>query len=67
MCSGWCVVDCQDLIVWKYNEEKTLQWLSGKVNRVADVLTEKGVHVSSSAAVSNTYVKSIKYQESRGK
>ncbi|XP_011311636.1 ribonuclease H2 subunit B isoform X1 [Fopius arisanus] len=46
---------------YKYNEEKTLGWLQKKVERVADVLRQKGIHVSQ-GAVSANYVKSTKYE-----
>ena len=46
---------------YKFNEEKTLSWLQKKVERVAEILRQKGVHVSQ-GAVSATYVKSSKYE-----
>lgn len=52
--------DVRGLIVWKYNEEKTLSWLGIKVNRVANVLEEKNINVNTSCAVSNTFVKTEK-------
>ncbi|KAJ9588628.1 hypothetical protein L9F63_028069, partial [Diploptera punctata] len=49
----------EDLNAYKYNEEKTLSWLQRKTERVAEVLKQKGVHVSG-GAVSATFVKSGK-------
>ncbi|XP_044021156.1 ribonuclease H2 subunit B [Aphidius gifuensis] len=46
---------------FKYNEEKTMCWLQKKVERVADILRQKGIHVSQ-GAVSANYVKSTKYE-----
>ena len=42
---------------YKYNEEKTMTWLEGRVRRLAKVLREKNIHVSS-GAVSATFVSS---------
>lgn len=43
---------------YKYNEEKTLKWLEGKVNRTCAALIQQSVRVSSdSAVVSNNFVK----------
>ncbi|XP_065211198.1 ribonuclease H2 subunit B [Planococcus citri] len=55
---------CGDLTVWKYNEEKTMQWLEKKVNKVSDVLERKGIHVGTASAASNTYVISMNKKES---
>ncbi|XP_012539220.1 ribonuclease H2 subunit B [Monomorium pharaonis] len=49
------------LQAFKFNEEKSLNWLQKKVEKVAHALKEKGVHVSQ-GAVSATYVKSTKYE-----
>lgn len=46
---------------YKFNEEKTLIWLQKKVERVAEVLKQKGVHVSQ-GATSATYVRSTKFE-----
>lgn len=51
----------ESLQAFKFNEEKSLNWLRKKVEKVANVLKEKGVHVSQ-GAVSATYVKSTKYE-----
>lgn len=51
----------ESLQAFKYNEEKTLSWLKRKVERVSDILKQKGVHVSQ-GAISATYVKSTKFE-----
>lgn len=51
----------ESLQAFKFNEEKSLKWLQKKVERVADVLKQKGMHVSQ-GAVSATYVKSTKLE-----
>jgi len=53
----------EDLNAYKYNEEKTLSWLQRKTERVAEVLKQKGIHVSG-GAVSATFVKSGKPETS---
>lgn len=47
----------EDLNAYKYNEEKTLNWLQRKTERVAEVLKQKGIHVSSGNAVSANFIK----------
>lgn len=42
---------------YKYNEEKTLTWLEGRVRSLAKVLRDKNIHVTS-GAVSATFVTS---------
>ncbi|XP_031825548.1 ribonuclease H2 subunit B isoform X2 [Nomia melanderi] len=51
----------ESLQAYKFNEEKTLAWLQKKVERVVDVLKQKGIHVSQ-GAISATYIKSIKLE-----
>lgn len=51
-----------DLMAYKYNEEKTLNWLQRKVERVAEVLKQKGINVTTGSAMSNMFVKSTKSQ-----
>ncbi|KAI5642285.1 hypothetical protein NE865_05647 [Phthorimaea operculella] len=46
-----------DMKAYKYNEEKTLSWLEERVRKLAKVLREKNVHVTS-GAVSATFVAS---------
>ncbi|XP_050350856.1 ribonuclease H2 subunit B [Nymphalis io] len=46
-----------DIKAYKYNEEKTLNWLESKVRKLAQKLNEKNVHVTS-GAVSATFVSS---------
>ncbi|XP_043792886.1 ribonuclease H2 subunit B [Apis laboriosa] len=51
----------ESLQAYKFNEEKTLIWLRKKVERVVEVLKQKGIHVSQ-GAISATYVKSAKHE-----
>lgn len=51
----------ESLQAYKYNEEKTFAWLQKKVERVANVLKQKGIHVAQ-GAVSANYVKSSKHE-----
>lgn len=51
----------ESLQAYKFNEEKTLIWLRKKVERVIEVLKQKGIHVSQ-GAISATYVKSTKHE-----
>ncbi|XP_012259344.1 ribonuclease H2 subunit B [Athalia rosae] len=51
----------EELQAFKFNEDKTMVWLQKKVGRVAEILRQKGVHVSQ-GAVSATYVKSSKHE-----
>ncbi|XP_076762860.1 ribonuclease H2 subunit B [Xylocopa sonorina] len=51
----------ESLHAYKFNEEKTLLWLRKKVERVVEVLKQKGIHVSQ-GAISATYVKSSKLE-----
>lgn len=51
----------ETLQAFKFNEEKSLKWLQRKVERVADLLKQKGIHVSQ-GAVSATYIKSTKHE-----
>ncbi|XP_015596793.1 ribonuclease H2 subunit B isoform X2 [Cephus cinctus] len=53
----------EELQAFKFNEDKALNWLQKKVERVAEILRQKGVHVSQ-GAVSATFVKSSKYESS---
>ncbi|CAG9772019.1 unnamed protein product [Ceutorhynchus assimilis] len=50
----------EDLNAFKYNEEKTLNWLKKKTERVADILKQKNIHVSNAGAISSNFVKSSK-------
>lgn len=43
-----------DLAAWKYSEEKALEWLSGRVNRLSSLLQDK--KVPTSTAQSLTYI-----------
>lgn len=51
----------ESLQAFKFNEDKSLNWLQKKVEKVAHALKEKGVHVSH-GAMSATYVQSTKYE-----
>ncbi|XP_045451182.1 ribonuclease H2 subunit B [Melitaea cinxia] len=46
-----------DIKAYKYNEEKTLNWLESKVHKLADFLKKKNIHVTA-GAVSATFVSS---------
>ncbi|XP_013148485.1 PREDICTED: ribonuclease H2 subunit B [Papilio polytes] len=46
-----------EMKAYKYNEEKTLNWLEERVHKVAKVLKEKNIHVTS-GAISSTFVSS---------
>ncbi|KPJ13747.1 Ribonuclease H2 subunit B [Papilio machaon] len=46
-----------EMKAYKYNEEKTLNWLEERIHKVAKVLNEKNIHVVS-GAVSSTFVSS---------
>uniref|UniRef100_A0A1B6DRY5 Ribonuclease H2 subunit B n=1 Tax=Clastoptera arizonana TaxID=38151 RepID=A0A1B6DRY5_9HEMI len=48
----------EDVNAYKYNEEKTLTWLQKKTECVAEMLKQKGIHVSGGNAVSASFVKS---------
>ncbi|KAK3862778.1 hypothetical protein Pcinc_031388 [Petrolisthes cinctipes] len=52
-----------ELGVWKYNEEKTLVWLAGRVKRLASLLQERKVPTSS--AQSFTYVRTMTLDETK--
>jgi len=43
----------KDLNVWKYNEEKALDWLVKKLEKVAQLLEKKGVDITAGAAANN--------------
>lgn len=58
-CILLCLLGDEELNAYKYNEEKALSWLQKKTERVAEVLKQKGIHVSG-GAVSATFVKSGK-------
>uniref|UniRef100_A0A8D8V8L8 Ribonuclease H2 subunit B n=1 Tax=Cacopsylla melanoneura TaxID=428564 RepID=A0A8D8V8L8_9HEMI len=48
----------EDMNVWKYNEDKTVTWLSNKVNQVMRLLEEKHIHANEDGvAMSSTFVK----------
>jgi len=59
----------KDLNVWKYNEEKVLEWLVGKVKNIGNVLEATGIDVTGGATSNifkhsaNTAATSIDYQK----
>ncbi|CAH1368705.1 unnamed protein product [Tenebrio molitor] len=53
----------EELVAYKYNEDKTLSWLKKKTERVAEILKQKNIHVGS-GAMSATFVKSSKSDSS---
>ncbi|CAG2068225.1 unnamed protein product, partial [Timema podura] len=57
LCSG-----DDELCAYKYNEEKALSWLQRKAERVAEVLKQKGIAVSS-GSMSTNFVKSCSKQD----
>lgn len=58
----------RDLNVWKYNEEKTLGWMMGKVNCLGSMLEKKGIDVTGGASsniyrhTASTAASSVEYQ-----
>jgi len=58
----------KDLNVWKYNAEKTLDWLVSKVKSLGDMLEEKGIDVTGGASsniyrhTASTAASSVEYQ-----
>ena len=58
----------KDLNEWKYNEEKTLDWLLSKVKCLGDMLEEKGIDVTGGASsnifthTASTSASSVEYQ-----
>ncbi|XP_060517245.1 ribonuclease H2 subunit B [Cylas formicarius] len=48
----------EELNAFKYNEEKTLNWLKKKTERVAEILKQKNIHVTGGGAISANFVKS---------
>lgn len=44
-----------DLILWQYNEQKTLEWLTPKVEKVSQVLVSQEINVNPNAAISSTF------------
>ncbi|KAK9504383.1 hypothetical protein O3M35_010725 [Rhynocoris fuscipes] len=53
----------EELNAFIYNEEKTLIWLRKKLNRIAALLKDKGIHVSSNKAVSANFVKTESHED----
>ncbi|KAL1140582.1 hypothetical protein AAG570_000512, partial [Ranatra chinensis] len=56
----------ESLNAYIYNEEKTLNWLKKKAERIVRTLKSRGINVLDSSAVSANFVKSSAVVESRG-
>jgi len=54
----------KDLNVWKYNEEKTIQWLTSKVESISRLLEIKGIDLSGGAS-SNIYKRTSSNQPTK--
>jgi len=58
----------KDLNVWKYNEEKALEWLVAKVKSLGEMLEKKGIDVTGGASsniyrhTASTAASSVEYQ-----
>jgi hypothetical protein len=54
--------------LWQYNESKTLEWLSPKVEKVLQVLVSQQINVNPNAAISSTFkLSASSAQSSEGK
>lgn len=53
----------EELNAFKYNEDKTLSWLKKKTERVAEILKQKNIHVTS-GAISANFLKSSRNETS---
>lgn len=60
----WIFQGDEELNAFKYNEDKTLSWLKKKTERVAEILKQKNIHVTSGGAISATFVKSSRNETS---
>jgi len=47
--------EIEDLILWQYDEIKTLEWLTPKVKKVSKVLVSQQINVNPNAAISTTF------------
>lgn len=59
--------ECADLTLWQYNESKTLEWLTPKIENVSKVLVTQQINVNPNAAVSTSFKLSDKNTISKGK
>lgn len=41
--------------MWQYNENKTLEWLTPKIERVSKVLVAQQINVNQNAAISSSF------------
>ncbi|CAI6347831.1 unnamed protein product [Macrosiphum euphorbiae] len=44
-----------DLILWQYNENKTMEWLTPKIEKVSKVLITQQINVNQNAAISSSF------------
>jgi len=44
-----------DLILWQYNENNTLEWLTPKIDKIAKVLVTQQINVNQNAAISSSF------------
>lgn len=43
------------MILWQYNEDKTLDWLTPKVEKVSKVLKSQQINVNPNVAISSSF------------
>lgn len=48
-------IEIGDLILWQYNEDKTLDWLTPKVEKVSKVLKSQQINVNPNVAISSSF------------
>jgi len=61
-------IEVGDLILWQYNESKTLEWLTPKVEKVSKVLAAQQINVNQNAAISSSFkVSETSIQATKGK
>jgi len=48
-------IEVGDLILWQYNENKTLEWLTPKIEKVSKVLITQQINVNQNAAISSSF------------
>lgn len=53
-------------MLWQYNENKTLEWLSPKVEKLSKLLVNQQINVNSNAAISSTFKLNDSIQSSEG-
>lgn len=52
-----------DIRAYKYNEDKTLNWLETRVRKLSKVLRDKNIHVTPGAASATFVTSNIKNEE----